>query len=130
MPTSVSSLILLLAGAGFVGFGVAYVLRPDRMAALTDLSLPSPTARADFLATYGGFQIGFGLFLLACAMDAQWLEPGLWATVAALGGFATVRLMTLVAHRARVRSTIWVGLALEVSGVALGILGLVLEHPG
>ena len=57
---------------GFVGFGCAYALRPTRMAALTELTLPSPTARADFIATYGGFQIGFGVFLLASAGKASW----------------------------------------------------------
>jgi hypothetical protein len=128
MSSSLPELILLFAAAGFVGFGVAYLIRPDRMAALTDLSLPSATARADFLATYGGFQIGFGLFLLACAGDPQWVRPGLWATVAALGGFATVRTSTALRYGARVRRTIWLGLALEVLGVALGLWGLVLER--
>lgn len=68
MVSSASSLILMLAGVGFIGFGVAYALWPARMAALTDLTLESPTARADFIATYGGFQTGFGL--------SSWPAPG------------------------------------------------------
>ena len=118
MTSSLPALILILAGVGFVGFGIAYAVAPDRMAALTDLSLPSPTARADFVATYGGFQIGFGLLLLACARDGAWVEPGLWAVVAALAGFATLRALTLL------RGSIWFGLALELVGVALALLGL------
>jgi hypothetical protein len=118
-------LILILAGVGFIGFGAAYALRPGRMAALTDLTLTSPTAIADFVATYGGFQIGFGVFLLACAGRASWHEPGLWATVAALAGFASLRLLAILRHRGRVRSAIWFALGLELLGLALGSWGIV-----
>jgi hypothetical protein len=118
------ALILILAGVGFVGFGLAYALRPGRMAALTDLTLTSPTAIADFVATYGGFQIGFGVFLLACARRASWHEPGLWAVVAALAGFASLRLLTILRYRGRVGSSIWFGLGLELLGLGLGIWGL------
>jgi Domain of unknown function (DUF4345) len=118
------ALILFLAGVGFIGFGVAYALRPGRMAALTDLTLTSPTAIADFVATYGGFQIGFGVFLLACAGRPSWHEPGLWAVVAALAGFASLRLLAILRHHGRVRSSIWFGLGLELLGLGLGTWGL------
>jgi hypothetical protein len=124
VPGSAQSLVLLLAAAGFIGFGAAYALRPDRMAALTDLPLPSPTARADFVATYGGLQLGFGLFLLACTRQAEWTRPGLWALVAGLGGLASLRALTIVRHRGQVRSTILLGLGLELLGLALGLWAL------
>ena len=116
--------ILSLAGLGFIGFGLAYALRPVRMAALTDLTLTSPTARADFIATYGGFQIGFGVFLLVCAWKASWVEPGLWAAVAALAGFASLRALAILLHRGRVRPSIWLGLGLELLGLGLGAWGI------
>jgi hypothetical protein len=128
MAGTAPSLILILAGVGFIGFGAAYALRPARMAALTDLTLTSPTARADFVATYGGFQIGFGLFLLACAREVAWQVPGLWAMVAALGGFASCRALAILLHRGRVRGSIWFGLGLELFGVALGLWGLTTVH--
>jgi hypothetical protein len=123
------ALILILAGLGFIGFGLAYAIRPARMAALTDLTLTSPTARADFVATYGGFQIGFGVFLLACAMNGSWVEPGLWAAVAALAGFASLRALAILLHRGRVRSSIWLGLGLELFGLGLGVWGLTRLDP-
>jgi hypothetical protein len=122
--SSVPSLILILAGIGFIGFGAAYALWPTRMAAVTDLTLTSPTARADFVATYGGFQIGFGLFLLACSREVTWLEPGLWAVVAALGGFASFRALAILLHGRQVRGSLWFGLGLELFGLALGLWGL------
>jgi uncharacterized membrane protein len=94
------------------------------MAALTDLALPTPTARADFTATYGGFQVGFGVFLIACASKAEWLEPGLWAAAAALTGFATFRALTLLLSNGRVRRSIWFGLGLELIGVGLNVCAL------
>jgi hypothetical protein len=124
MAAVLPSLVLILAAVGFIGFGAAYALRPDRMAALTDLTLPSPTARADFVATYGGFQVGFGVFLLACAADASWQKPGLWAVVAALGGFALFRAVAIVLHRGQVRPSLWFGLGLELCGLALAAAAL------
>jgi hypothetical protein len=121
---SIPWLVLLLTGVGFVGFGVAYTLWPVHMAALTDLALPTPTARSDFTATYGGFQVGFGAFLLACTHDVAWLEPGLWAATAALAGFASVRGLALLWSRGRVRRSIWFGLGLELVGVALNTWAL------
>jgi len=112
-------LVLLLTALGFCGFGLAYALRPAPMAALTDLALPSPSARADFMATYGGCQVGFGLFLLACTRDPAWLAPGLWAGTAVLAGFAGARGLGIMAGAGRVRATIWIGLAVELAGALL-----------
>jgi Domain of unknown function (DUF4345) len=117
-------LVLLFAGVGFLGFGLAYSLRPVQMAAFTDLALATATARADFAATYGGFQIGFGLFLLACAHHRGWLEPGLWAATAALLGLASVRALGILWSRGQVRGTIWFGLGLELVGLALNVWAL------
>jgi hypothetical protein len=98
------------------------------MAAITDLVLPTPSARADFAATYGGFQLGFGVFLVVCARTPAWTEPGLWAGSAALAGFAALRTAGIFSARGRVKSAIWVGLGLEVLGLALNLWGL--RHGG
>lgn len=112
-------LVLLVTGLGFCGFGLVYALWPALMAALTDLALPSPSARADFMATYGGCQVGFGLFLLACTRDPSWLAPGLWAGTAVLGGLACARGLGVLVAAGRVRATIWIGLAIELTGALL-----------
>jgi hypothetical protein len=59
---SLPRMILALTAVGFLGFGLAFTLRPDQMAALIEIALPSATARVDFAATYGGFELGVGAF--------------------------------------------------------------------
>lgn len=121
---SIPWLVLLLTGLGFVGFGIAYTLWPIRMGSLTDVAPSTPTACADFTATYGGFQIGFGVFLLACTRDDGWLAPGLWGATAALAGFASVRGLATLLRQGAVRGSIWFGLALELVAVALNAWAL------
>jgi hypothetical protein len=111
--------ILGLTAIGFIGFGVAFSLWPEPMAGMTDLRLPSATARVDFSATYGGFELGFGAFLLLCLRRPAWVEAGLWAGLLALGGFAAVRLLSLLVSGSPVRAVIFVALGLELSGVFL-----------
>jgi hypothetical protein len=115
--------VLLLAGLGFVGFGAAYAVRPRAMGALTDVVPETPSGLADFLATYGGFQIGFGVFLLGC-LRAGLVAPGLWAATAALGGFAALRVVGILVAGGRVKRSIWAGLGIEIVGIALNLWGL------
>jgi hypothetical protein len=124
MILHVPSFILLVIGIGFIGFGVACALRPSRMARFTEVELPTATARTDFAATYGGFQLGFGCFLLTCTRSPAWIEPGLVAATAALAGFAGIRALGIVASRMRVSAAIWVALGIELAGFALNVLSL------
>jgi hypothetical protein len=119
-----SRAILWIMAFGFVGFGAAFTLWPQAMARLVEVPLPTPTARIDFAATYGGFQMGFGAFLLACVRRREWLAAGLWAGALALAGFGVVRLLSLIVSGGPVSSPIFVGLALEISGVVLNLLAL------
>jgi uncharacterized protein DUF4345 len=115
--------VLALTAVAFIGFGVAFTFWPGFMAALVEIGLLTPTARVDFAATYGGFELGFGTFLLI-ALFRPWLEAGLSAGMLALGGFAAVRLGSLVAGNAAVRPAIYVALGLEVVGMLLNLWGL------
>jgi hypothetical protein len=116
--------ILWLDAAGFVAFGAAFAFWPAPVAALVDIALPTPTARIDFAATYGGFELGVGAFLVACARRSDWVEAGLFAGGAALAGFALVRALTLLTVGGPVDTPIYVALALELTGVALNWWGL------
>lgn len=116
--------VLLIGGLAFIGFGLAFTLWPLPMGRVIEIPLPTPTARIDFAATYGGFELGFGVFLLLCARRAAWHAPGLWAMASALAGFAIVRSLGLIVAAGPATPPIFVALALEVAGVAISALTL------
>ena len=68
---------LFLGGAILAGFGVFFLFAPLEAAKLVQIIVPTPTARTDFGATYGGFNIGAGLLLLLCAFDPARVRFGL-----------------------------------------------------
>lgn len=121
---NVPRVVLALTGAAFIGFGVAFTFWPGSMAAMVEIGLPTPTARVDFAATYGGFELGVGTFLLIAVFRPLWTEAGLWAGMLALGGFAAVRLGSLLAGAAAVRPAIYVALGLELAGMGLNLWAL------
>lgn len=116
--------VLALSALGFLGFGLAFALWPLPTAQITDIGLPTSTARIDFRATYGGFQIGVGAFLVACARRPAWVEAGLRAAACALAGFAGVRVLSLALEGGRAGAPIYAGLGLEVLGLALNLWAL------
>ncbi len=117
-------MVLWIGAFGFLGFGMAFTLWPLPMAGMIQIPLPTPTARIDFAATYGGFELGFAAFLIACARREAWLRPGLWAMSAALAGFALVRILSLLVAAGPATTPIYIALALELAGTAAGIWAL------
>jgi hypothetical protein len=117
-------IVLGLTAAAFIGFGIAFSFWPERMAAVVEIGVPTATAQVDLAATYGGFELGFGTFLLLALLRQPWTEAGLWAGMLALGGFAAVRLTNLILLGAPVRPAIYLALGLEMSGILLNLWGL------
>jgi hypothetical protein len=111
-------LILWLMVVGFAGFGAAYTGWPTVMAELTDIALPTNAARIDFVATYGGLQLGFAAFLALCARRQEWLRAGLVSSGCALSGLAIVRAGGIL-WRGGSPPSIYGGLAIETTGAAL-----------
>lgn len=83
-----AQVLLLLAAVVFIGIGVVFLLAPVEWARVVEIELPTPISRTDLRATYGGFDLGFGVFLALCAFRREWLRPGLAAMAIALAGFA------------------------------------------
>lgn len=88
-----SALIFVVVGAGFL-------LIPKQFGDVLEISLPSAMARTDVRATYGGLELGFGIFLIVCVVRREWIRPGLWALALTVGGFATGRLIGFAAEGA------------------------------
>ncbi len=91
--------VLLIASAAiYFSLGIASVIAPESIAGIVGIELPTAAARVDFRATYGGFEIGAGAFLVLCLWRASWIRAGLWALSLALFGFGTVRAGSLMSE--------------------------------
>jgi len=62
----------------------------------TNAVLTTSTATADFVATYGGFEIGFAVFLFTCLARPERVRLGLLASGWAVAGFATARAAAML----------------------------------
>ncbi len=89
--------ILLLGSAAiFIVVGALFLIIPQPFAAVLEIAAPTAMARTDLRATYGGLELGFGIFLVICVLKRQWMQPGLLALALATGGFAAGRLVSLI----------------------------------
>lgn len=116
MTSPFARILLFTVAAVFAAFGTAFALAPAYMAGLVDIVLPTPTARADLAATYGGLELGLAAFLFLCLRRGA-LGPGLLAGAWCLAGFAVVRGTHLVTGGGA--GLLWAVLAAEALGAAL-----------
>jgi hypothetical protein len=89
-------LVLAAAAVLFTGLGVLFAVAPHWTASTVDIALPTNTATIDFIATYGGFQIGFGIFLFLCLARPERVRLGLLASGCAVAGFGVSRALGLI----------------------------------
>jgi hypothetical protein len=90
--------LLRLGALVLAAIGVGFLVVPVQWAAIVEISLPTAMARTDLRATYGGFDLAFGVFLWLCAGRADWIRPGLVALGLAAAGFGGGRLLGIVAE--------------------------------
>ena len=102
----------------FIAIGAMFVIAPVYWATVIDIALPTPMARTDLRATYGGFNLSFGLFLGLCTLRPDWIRPGLVGLGLALAGYAAGRLVSFVLE-GTADSLMVVFCALESLGAAL-----------
>jgi len=82
----------LFVCAGIFGsFGLIALLLPVQIAGTVGIELTGGAARVDFRATYGGWPIGTGVFLLLSALRPGWQIQGLYAVFLSTAGFALAR---------------------------------------
>ncbi len=121
--------VLLALAAGYMAFGVAALLAPQKLAALSDLGTVSKLGLIELRAFYGGIEIGLGVFLAVTAMRKEWQLPGLLAALLTLLGIASARVYGMTVEG-------WPGisvllfLAIEVAGVVLAGVGLARVRKG
>ena len=110
--------LLVLGAVVAGGFGLVYTIRPEWLAGLVDIALPTAAARADFRATYGGAQLGIAAFCALAAARPPWYRPALLALGLTVGGFGVVRLSSLALDGVFPRLLLAVGV-IELAGAFL-----------
>jgi hypothetical protein len=80
---------------GVIGllFGIWYLVAPTALTDPTGFGPLGPNALTDVRATYGGFQIGSGLFLLWSAGDAARMRAALVLQALTIGAIGSCRLV-------------------------------------
>ena len=66
--------VLVLAGLGFLGFGLWLVVDPAGGLATVDIAATSPAGLIELRGFYGGLELGLGVFFLMCAARASCLK--------------------------------------------------------
>ena len=86
---------LLLCGLSFLLIGINTFHDPLAAMAAVELNVNTVSALNELRATYGGLQIGMGLFLLAGFCCKAYTRPALLAQALIVGGLASGRLISI-----------------------------------
>ena len=90
-----SKWLVVLAGLGFLGYGIAFLIAPEATLAGAGLQLTGTGAVVELRAFYGGLELGLGLWLIFAGLNDKLLRPALWLTLASNGGIGCSRLLGL-----------------------------------
>jgi hypothetical protein len=106
---SLARTYLRILGGMTLVFGLLYLLAPTTMTDPTGFGPLGPSATTDVRATYGGLQIGLGLFLLWAAAEDARVRLALVLQVLTIGAVALSRALGILLDG-------------EATGVLLGAL--------
>lgn len=121
--------VLALAGLGFLGFGLWFLVDPIRPLAAIGITATGAPAPTEFRAFYGGLEVGLAAVMLYAAVKPQWRTAGLWLVIATNGGIAAGRLLGVAIDG------VWVpfftyALVWEVGFALLAAVGVFAGRPG
>lgn len=112
--------VLLATALAFAGPGTAFLLAPDRFAALVDLSLLSATAASDARAVFGGLELGLAAWLASVALGGRALGAALAVQRCVVGGMLVGRAASFLADGPP-GPLAWLLIAIEASLFLAGI---------
>lgn len=93
---SISKVVLLLLGAGFLAIGVQGLFTPDHFFGQLDLALPSVSGRSELRTAYAGMFGGAALLFLRAAYHEEERNLALWLAVMIFGLFLFGRAYSMV----------------------------------
>lgn len=112
-----AKIYLILMGLMSVVFGVGYLIKPELFADPMGFGFAAmePSARTDVRATYGGFQIGMGLFMFWCARFDSRVYTGMLLTLLSVACIAASRALGMLVLDGSPNDTLKGTLGLEVT---------------
>jgi hypothetical protein len=93
---SLARTYLRILGAMTLFFGLLYLFAPTTMTDPTGFGALGPSATTDVRATYGGLQIGLGLFLLWAAAEDARVRLALVLQVLTIGAVGSSRALGIL----------------------------------
>lgn len=91
MVSTLEKGLLWVAGLGFLGFGLAFLLAPLETLAAAGIEVQGALAVVELRAFYGGLELGLGALLVAAALRPQYHRAGLWLCLTSYGGIGLTR---------------------------------------
>lgn len=93
---TLSKFYLRVVGAFTLAFGIGYLLAPEAFTEPAGFAGLGPSATTDVRATYGGFQIGMGAFLLWAAQAGERHRMALVLVALSIGAVFFCRVIGLL----------------------------------
>ncbi|MCB1554541.1 MAG: DUF4345 family protein [Xanthomonadales bacterium] len=118
--------LLWIAGLGFVGFGLAFMVAPLHTLAAAGIELSGALAAAELRAFYGGLELGIGALLIASAVRPAQARNGLWLCLASYGGIGSARALGMLLGGVAT-PFLWFALATEL-GLASAAAWMLRRH--
>lgn len=116
-------IVLWIAGLGFIGFGIAFLIAPLETLAAAGVTVEGEIAAIELRAFYGGLEIGLGLALLACDLHDGWRRGGLLLVLASYGAIGLVRAFSMLLAGIAT-PFLWAAIATELGLAALAAVAL------
>ena len=121
---SISKVVLLLLGVGFLAMGAQGLFMPDYFFGQLGLALPSVSGRSELRTAYAGMFGGAALLFLRAAYHEDERNLALWLAVMICGLFLLARVYSMVVDGIPNTLTfVFIGVEL----VGLVVAGLVLR---
>lgn len=81
--------------AMYIAFGLLCTLKHGKTTRAQGFLTLDNNGRCEYLVIYGGMELGFAAFYLACAMNTQFQGAGILFSLCVYAGIVTYRLTTL-----------------------------------
>lgn len=119
---TLNSIVISIAGLGFVGFGIIFLCWPEVMLPGIGIVTPDLQSQIEIRAMYGGLELGLGILILSC-FAAERQRFGLQLSLASYGGLGLARAASMLVMGVA-SPFLWVALIWEGVIAALALLAL------